>query len=60
MRVPPAALFAQAIALDNRREEGYFEYARYLDQLMRDARARQEGAKAAREIKNSRLDGRSK
>lgn len=43
-----AGLFEQAVALDPRAEEGYFEYARYLDQHMRDARDRQERARAAR------------
>jgi hypothetical protein len=42
-RARPAALFEQAIALDNKSEDAFFEYARYLDQLMRDARSRQEG-----------------
>lgn len=40
-------LFERAIALENKAEAGYFEYGRYLDSLMRDARQRQ-AAKAAR------------
>jgi uncharacterized protein with GYD domain len=43
-----AGLFEQAVALDPKAEEGYFAYARYLDQHMRDARERQERARAAR------------
>ncbi len=42
-----ADLFERAIALDRRAEEGFFEFGRYLDSLMRDARTRQ-AAKAAR------------
>jgi hypothetical protein len=36
------------VALDPKAEEGYFAYAKYLDQHMRDARDRQERLKAAR------------
>lgn len=36
------------MALDPKAEEGYFAYARYLDQHMRDARERQERTRAAR------------
>ena len=43
-----AGLFEQAVALDTRAEEGYFAYAKYLDQHMRDARERQERLKDAR------------
>jgi hypothetical protein len=63
----PAGLFEQAIALDKRSEEGYFAYAKYLDQLMRDARERQEragsgAAAGARggQAKEDRLGGRAK
>lgn len=34
-------LFERAIALEKKAEAGYFEYGRYLDSLMRDARQRQ-------------------
>ena len=43
-----AGLFEQAVALAPTAEEGYFAYPRYLDQPMRDARERQEKARAAR------------
>ena len=43
----PPELFERAIALESKAEAGYFEYGRYLDSLMRDARQRQ-AAKAAR------------
>lgn len=43
-----AGLFEQAMSLDPKAEEGYFAYARYLDQHMRDARERQERMRAAR------------
>ncbi len=36
------------MALDTRAEEGYFAYAKYLDQHMRDARERQERLRDAR------------
>ena len=36
-----AGLFERAISLDKSWEKGYFSYAVYLDQLMRDARQRQ-------------------
>lgn len=68
-----AGLFEQAVALDPKAEEGYFAYAKYLDQHMRDARDRQERLKAARakaagdssQLSNSaalidRLNGRAK
>ena len=40
-------LFERAIALESKAEACYFEFGRYLDSLMRDARQRQ-AAKAAR------------
>ena len=43
-----AGLFEQAVSLDPKAEDGYFAYARYLDQHMRDARERQERVRAAR------------
>ena len=36
-----AGLFERAVGLDRSWEKGYFSYAVYLDQLMRDARQRQ-------------------
>ncbi|KAK9914842.1 hypothetical protein WJX75_001188 [Coccomyxa subellipsoidea] len=48
VRTDIAGLFEQAVALDTRAEEGYFAYAKYLDQHMRDARERQERLKDAR------------
>ncbi len=36
------------MSLDPKAEDGYFAYARYLDQHMRDARERQERVRAAR------------
>ncbi len=44
----PAGLFEQAVSLDPKAEDGYFAYARYLDQHMRDARERQDRVRAAR------------
>lgn len=36
--------------LDTRAEEGYFAFAKFLDQHMRDARDRQERIKEARKV----------
>ena len=59
-----AGLFERAMAMEKRSEKCYFIYAQYLDQLMRDARQRQEGApKSAgtgRANPQDRLSGRSR
>ncbi|KAK9842495.1 hypothetical protein WJX81_002719 [Elliptochloris bilobata] len=46
-RAEVSELFERVTALESKAEAGYFEYGRYLDSLMRDARQRQ-AAKAAR------------
>lgn len=38
------------MGLDSRAEEGYFAFAKFLDQHMRDARDRQERIKEARKV----------
>lgn len=57
-----AGLFEQAIVLDKTWEKGYFSYAVYLDQLMRDARQRQSVASASKTSSKpvDRLGGRSR
>ena len=57
-----AGLFERAVALDKSWEKGYFSYAVYLDQLMRDARQRQTAFTASRSsVKGmDRLGGRSR
>ncbi|KAL3137629.1 hypothetical protein ABBQ38_004906 [Trebouxia sp. C0009 RCD-2024] len=55
-------LFERAVALDKTWEKGYFSYAVYLDQLMRDARQRQTASTASRSSAKAmdRLGGRSR
>ncbi|BDA43155.1 Serine/threonine-protein kinase ATR at C-terminar half [Coccomyxa sp. Obi] len=48
IRADITGLFEQAVGLDTRAEEGYFAFAKFLDQHMRDARDRQERIKEAR------------
>lgn len=57
-----AGLFEQAIGLDKNWEKGYFRYAVYLDQLMRDARQRQSASTATKTSSKpvDRLGGRSR
>lgn len=57
-----AGLFEQAIGLDPKWEQGYFSYAVYLDQLMRDARQRQSASTATKSSSKpvDRLGGRSR
>lgn len=57
-----AGLFERAVALDKTWEKGYFSYAVYLDQLMRDARQRQTASTASRSSAKAmdRLGGRSR
>ena len=57
-----AGLFERAVALDKTWEKGYFSYAVYLDQLMRDARQRQTATTASRSSAKAmdRLGGRSR
>lgn len=57
-----AGLFERAVALDKSWEKGYFSYAVYLDQLMRDARQRQTAPTASRSSAKAmdRLGGRSR
>ncbi len=56
-------LFERAVALDKSWEKGYFSYAVYLDQLMRDARQRQTALTASSRTSAKpmdRLGGRSR
>ncbi|KAK9858036.1 hypothetical protein WJX84_006124 [Apatococcus fuscideae] len=58
-------LFERAMAMEKRSEKCYFIYAQYLDQLMRDAKQRQEAAApktagAGRANSQDRLSGRSR
>lgn len=56
-------LFERAISLDKTWEKGYFSYAVYLDQLMRDARQRQTASTASSRASAKpmdRLGGRSR
>ena len=56
-----AGLYEQAISLDKSWEKGYFSYAVYLDQLMRDARQRQSTSSSKASSKPvDRLGGRSR
>ncbi len=58
-----AGLFERAVALDKSWEKGYFSYAVYLDQLMRDARQRQTALTASSRTSAKpmdRLGGRSR
>ena len=60
-----AGLFERAMAMEKRSEKCYFIYAQYLDQLMRDAKQRQEAAApksagAGRANPQDRLSGRSR
>lgn len=58
-----AGLFERAVALDKSWEKGYFSYAVYLDQLMRDARQRQTaltGSSRTSAKPMDRLGGRSR
>ncbi len=56
-------LFERAVALDKSWEKGYFSFAVYLDQLMRDARQRQTALTASSRTSAKpmdRLGGRSR
>ena len=53
-------LFKQAISLEPKCEEAYFHYAKFLDQLMQDAKTRQSANQTASSKHMDRMGGKSK